>query len=713
MPYNLLSEPIRRYVRDKRWDAFRPIQAAAIKAILSDDRNYILSSRTASGKTEAAFLPILSKVDFKKPGVAVLYVSPLVALINDQFDRVEDLCKYLDIPVTKWHGEANRSLKKHLIEDPKGVVLITPESIEAMFVNAPFNVRKLFQNLQYVVIDEVHAFIGNDRGIQLRSILNRLRRVNADRFIIVGLSATLGDFNEARKLTSEPDYTVVLRDKTPKAVEASFKYFDSDGTGLPLDLMKDLYRNVSDRKCLIFPNNRGRTEEVSVKLGKIAEKLGAHRNYFSHHSSVDKLEREHVERFAKQSMGQNFSISCTSTLELGIDIGAVDLVVQIDATYSIASLVQRIGRSGRRDGDKSHLLLYSTSPWSLLQALASWSLYKDEKIEAFSISEKAYDILLHQLLSIVKSNSGIEIEEVVQQINSNNAFAAIPENEIYEIISHCVDEGILEILRTELIIGLEGEKLVNSYEFYSVFSTDPYMQVLNQGRKVGEIPFSPMIFPGENILLAAKIWKIVDVDERASKIEVVPASDGKSPIFYGNGGIVHSMVRQRMWDIIKSNELIKNIDENGQSAIREIRDEFKHLIINDTLIDRPILISNDYIVLYTFNGTRVNRTISIILESIGVKHELDEDASRIKIYLSITSMISLLPDMVSAIGKMDTSLSDLINRKPDMLKFSKWGQYLPIRFKTELLKEKYLDLKGTLDFLNTKRFVTYDLRCAN
>ncbi|WP_109693855.1 DEAD/DEAH box helicase [Chitinophaga deserti] len=703
MPYNLLSEPIRRYVRDKRWDAFRPIQAAAIKAILSDDRNYILSSRTASGKTEAAFLPILSKVDFKKPGVAVLYVSPLVALINDQFDRVEDLCKYLDIPVTKWHGEANRSLKKHLIEDPKGVVLITPESIEAMFVNAPFNVRKLFQNLQYVVIDEVHAFIGSDRGIQLRSILNRLRRINTDRFNIVGLSATLGDFNEARKLTSEPENTVILRDKSPKIVEATFRHFDSDGAGLPLDLMKDLYRNVSNRKTLIFPNNRGRTEEVSVKLGKIAEKVGGHLNYFSHHSSVDKLEREYVERFAKQSKGQNFSISCTSTLELGIDIGAVDLVVQIDATFSIASLVQRIGRSGRRDGDKSQLILYSTNPWSLLQALASWSLYREEKIESFNISEKAYDILLHQLLSIVKSNSGIEIEELVLQLTSNRAFAAIQENEIYEIISHCVEEDLLEIIRSELIIGLGGEKLVNNYDFYSVFSTEPYLHVMEKGRKVGEIPFSPMIFPGENILLAARIWKIVDVDESVSKIEVVPANDGKSPIFYGSGGVVHCMVRQRMWDIIKSDVPIMNIADDCKRIIQELRDEFEHNHFDETFVDRPVFVSEEGIVFYTFCGTRINRTISVVLENLGFLHELNENSSGFKVFDNKVSISELVILVLNAINNIDSVLSDVIHRNPKILMFSKWGQYLPVKFKIEIVKCNYLDVDGTINFLKARK----------
>src|SRR5688572_16158524 len=171
MSFNLLSEPIRKYVRDKRWEELRPIQTAAISKILSTENNYILISKTASGKTEAAFLPILSKVDFKEQGVQVLYISPLIALINDQFNRVEELCKYLDVRITKWHGESQRSLKDQLLREPNGIVLITPESLESMFINKPYNVKLLFGNLKYTVIDEIHSFVGTDRGTQLMSIL--------------------------------------------------------------------------------------------------------------------------------------------------------------------------------------------------------------------------------------------------------------------------------------------------------------------------------------------------------------------------------------------------------------------------------------------------------------------------------------------------------------------------------------------------------------
>src|SRR5690606_34696633 len=239
MAFELLSEPIRKFIRNKGWEQLRPIQNAAIQRISASDDNYILVSRTASGKTEAAFLPLLSKINFNESGDQILYTSPLIALINDQFYRIEELCKNLEIPVTKWHGEANRTLKNNLLKNPSGIVLITPESLEAMFVNKPYNVKQLFANLKYVVIDEIHSFIGTDRGTQLKSILSRLQRVNARPFSMVGLSATIGDYNAAKKFTGNETNTKVLLDRTAKEINSVFRFFKNKNEELPLELLKD------------------------------------------------------------------------------------------------------------------------------------------------------------------------------------------------------------------------------------------------------------------------------------------------------------------------------------------------------------------------------------------------------------------------------------------------------------------------------------------
>ncbi len=705
MSFDLLSEPIRKFIRDKGWEQLRPIQTAAIAKILASDDNFILASRTASGKTEAAFLPILSKVNFNDSGVQVLYISPLIALINDQFYRIEELCKNLDVTVTKWHGEANKTLKERLIKQPNGIVLITPESLEAMFVNKPYNVKQLFSNLKYVVIDEIHSFIGTDRGIQLKSILSRLQKVNSKSFSIVGLSATIGDYDEAKKFTGDELKTKVLLDRTAKEINALFRYFKNKNEELPLELLKDLYIETKDNKVLIFPNSRGRAEEVAVKLRKISERVKGHPNYFSHHSSVDREVREYVEYFAKNNNRQNFCISCTSTLELGIDIGTVDEVVQIDATHSIASLIQRVGRSGRKEGESSNLYLYATNEWSLLQSIACWLLYKEGFIEPPQKNEKAYDILVHQALSITKGHSGIRLTELINQLQENAAFQQIELSEIDEILKHLIEIDFLEKLQHEVIIGVEGEKVVNSRDFYSVFKTEENFKVVNAGNTIGEIPFSPQIIEDENILLSAKIWKIKFVDHKAKKIEVIPTKDGKKPMFFGGGATIHQRIREKMFEVLYSKTDYDFLDQPSCDETEILRKDFSVFNIKDLQSDRPLLTAEKNLQLFTFTGTRINRTIQLLLNIAGIKNTLDDSSSSFDIEVPKQELISRWSYLLFPLTDIDTHISTLLQTNPALLDFSKWGTYLPDNYKIKLVKDRYFDIEQTAQLLRTMKLI--------
>lgn len=705
MSFDLLSEPIRKFIRDKGWEQLRPIQNAAISKILSSDENFILASRTASGKTEAAFLPILSKVNFNDSGVQVLYISPLIALINDQFYRVEELCKNLDVTVTKWHGEANKTLKDRLIKQPTGIVLITPESLEAMFVNKPFNVKKLFSNLKYVVIDEIHSFIGTDRGTQLKSILSRLQMVNSQSFSIVGLSATIGDYNEAKKFTGNETNTKVLLDRTVKEINSVFRFFKNKNEELPLELLKDLYIETKDNKVLIFPNSRGRAEEVAVKLKKISDRVKGHSNYFSHHSSVDREVREYVEYFAKNNKQHNFCISCTSTLELGIDIGSVDEVVQIDATYSIASLIQRVGRSGRKDGESSNLFLYATTQWSLLQSIACWLLYKESFIEPPEKNEKPYDILAHQALSITKGHSGILLTELIKQLKENSAFNLIEQTEIEGILQYLIEIDFLERLQNEVIIGIEGEKVVNSREFYSVFKTEENFKVVNAGNTIGGIPFSPQIIEDENILLSAKIWKIKFVDHKAKKIEVIPAKDGKKPMFFGGGAVVHQKIREKMFEVLYSQAEYDFLDESSIDEIEMMRKDFAVFNVKVLQSERPLLTAEKHLQLFTFTGTRINKTIQLLLNIAGIKNTLDESSSSFDIEVPKQELISKWNYLSHPLTEIDTHISTLLATNPTLLDFSKWGIYLPKSYQIKLVRNKYFDIEQTKDLLSKLKLI--------
>lgn len=705
MVFSLLSEPIRKYLYDKGWEQLRPIQIAAIERILTTDNNYILSSRTASGKTEAAFLPILSKVNFNEIGVQVLYISPLIALINDQFFRIEELCRYLDISVTKWHGEANRTLKAHLVKKPNGIVLITPESLEAMFVNKTYYVKELFSNLKYIVVDEIHSFIGTDRGVQLKSIISRLQNIQSKPFIIVGLSATLGDFNEAKNFTGNELNTKVLLDRTVRHINAHFRFFEQENEELPIDLLEDLYFETKNDKVLIFPNTRGRAEEVAVKLMKISEKENGHQNYFSHHSSVDREVREYVEYFAKNSIRQNFCISCTSTLELGIDIGTVDEVVQIDSTNSVTSLIQRVGRSGRTEGESSNLFLYATDKWNLLQSLACWLLYTEGFIEPPQKNLNPYDILLHQALSITKSHSGIKLNDLREQLNKNFSFNQIDISEIDEIISHLIEIDFFEKLQQEIIIGVEGEKIVNSHEFYSVFKTEDNFKVINAGNPIGAIPLSPQIKEDENIFLAARIWKIISVDFKSRRIEVIRANDGKKPKFFGSGSEVHSRVREKMLEILNCDTVYEVLNEQCLTEIELMRKDFAIFQIQDIHIDRPLLFTEKNLQLFTFTGTKINRTLNLILNLSEIENCFDDKSSMFNIDLSRKVFLKKWNFLFRQISQVDKFICTLLEKNASLLSFSKWGSYLPIKYQVKLIKEKHFDLPGTEYYLNSCRLI--------
>ncbi|MFP3831356.1 DEAD/DEAH box helicase [Chryseobacterium sp. SIMBA_028] len=700
--FDQLSEPIRKYIRDKKWDSLRPIQEAAIQRIIPTDNNYILISRTASGKTEAAFLPILSKVNFKEAGVKVLYISPLIALINDQFLRVESLCEYLDVTVTKWHGEASKGAKDKLIKAPEGIVLITPESLEAMFANKPYNIHHLFSHLEYIVIDEIHSFLGSDRGTHLQSLLNRLQRVNVKKFSIVGLSATVSDANqyaELKDFLGDQGCTKIIRDTTPKPINVIFKYFSGAGNELPLPLLKDLYARTRDSKVLIFPNERGKVEEVAVKLKQISERVGGHKNYFSHHSSVDREVREYVEFFAKNSTLENFCISCTSTLELGIDIGNVDEVVQIDATHSIASLIQRVGRSGRREGKASNLFLYATGKWSLLQSLACWLLYKEHYIEPISVNKKPYDVLVHQLLSIVKGTSGISLPRLLREIAANKTFSNVKGEEIEDVIIHLTNIEFLEKLGNELIIGIEGEKVVNTKDFYTLFETAVFFKVSGNGMKIGELPLSPQIRKGENIYLSAKIWSIIDIDYKTKKIEVVPAIDGKKPMFLGDAADTAYKIREKMLEIITSREEYDFLDKTGYEIIEILRKDFSVFDINDSTTERALLNSNENITFYSFTSSAVNRTLRFILDRQGIENMLNDHESSFEIENCTASEFVAVLKNIEQSSDINAMLMKLLEDRPGIIDFSKWGKYLPLKYQAELLKEKYFDFESCYTYL--------------
>ncbi|MGH7203311.1 MAG: helicase-related protein, partial [Candidatus Levyibacteriota bacterium] len=479
-----------------------------------------------------------------------------------------------------------------------------------------------------------------------------------------------------------------------------FHYYESDTTEIPQELVENLYQRTQFTKSLIFPNTRGRVEEIAVKLKRIAKQQNGHQNYFAHHSSIERDLREYIESFAKSSEVSNFSISCTSTLELGIDIGTIDEVVQIDSTHSVSSLIQRLGRSGRKT-NQSRLVLYATNEWSLLQSVACYELYRDGYIEPIVPIIYPFDLLFHQILSIVKQTSGVSKESLIQFILKNPAFKDMKEADIDELILYMLKKGYLQNIEEALIVGLDAEQLVNTKEFYSVFKTTPDMKVKNNMNVIGFLPDSPQIRVEENVFLAARIWKIVGVDRHDKLIDVTPAQDGKKPVFIGGAGRIHPRVREKMLEILlDSSKSIKYLDSSASHSIDGLRSEF--LTYGYALDSRPLIQKNNKVIWYTFTGTRINNTLLFLFKKeIGNKVIYSDDSSQFEFEGSIIEINSLLQKTLQLLDQFDVILQKALEEK-DNFTYSKWGDYLDLNFKHSLLRFNYFDVEGTKDFLKNK-----------
>lgn len=356
--FDQLHEGVQRWIWKQRWNSLREIQEQAIAPILRADCDVVISASTAAGKTEAAFLPACSRIAELSPdGIGILYISPLKALINDQYRRLQELGEILDLKVTPWHGDVLRSVKDKQRAKPNGILLITPESLESLLLNQSGWSLQAFESLSHIIIDEFHAFIGTERGCQLQSLMCRLEFLVQRTVPRIALSATLGEMEQVgrclrpnRKLpceiieskASHSDLKVQLRGYLSSAKQ-------KENASVLEEITTDLYKILRGQSHLIFSNSRGRTEEVAANLTDRCSQAGVPNEFFPHHGSLSKEIRESLEKRLQEEKLPTSAV-CTMTLELGIDIGNVDSIAQVTAPHSVASLRQRLGRSGRRGG---------------------------------------------------------------------------------------------------------------------------------------------------------------------------------------------------------------------------------------------------------------------------------------------------------------------------------------------------------------------------
>ena len=350
--FERLAPFIQEYIYKNGWTEIRPIQVAACDLILNTEDNILLASGTASGKTEAAFLPILTDI-YENPSssVDVLYISPLKALINDQFIRIEDMLKETDIQVTKWHGDVPQNTKNKLIKRPSGILQTTPESLEAMLMRNPGNIIKLFSDLRYIVIDEIHYFMNDDRGLQTLCILERIQRLIKKEPRRIGLSATLGDYELAKEWLNSGTKRKTVIPNVPeekRRIRLGIKYYEIEENGQKegaktdiLQYYKDLYEKTLNKKCIIFSNSKSEVENNIAHLKKLAKNRNTKDIYYVHHANISTALRRQAEEQMKAEE-ENAVTGATVTLELGIDLGRLDRIVQTGAPFTVSSFVQRL-----------------------------------------------------------------------------------------------------------------------------------------------------------------------------------------------------------------------------------------------------------------------------------------------------------------------------------------------------------------------------------
>jgi ATP-dependent Lhr-like helicase len=726
----LLEERIQRWVWSKGWTGLRDAQERAIPVLLEAQRDVIISAATASGKTEAAFLPILSRlVRNEEMGVA-LYISPLKALINDQWGRLDQLCEEIQVPVAPWHGDISQTRKRQFRKSPQGVLLITPESLEAMFVLRGHELKRLFGELEYVVIDELHAFIGSERGKQLQSLMRRIEAVIDRRVPRVGLSATLGDMTLAAEFlrSSGPPALIIesasagqelkvqLRGylietvKEPAlAAPALFKE-KPEGEHEPslreeAELKADssvadhLFKVLHGSNNLLFPNSRRNVEHYSDLLRRRCEREGIPNEFWPHHGSLSREIREDAEAALKAGDRPATAI-CTTTLELGIDIGAVKSVAQIGPPPSVAALRQRLGRSGRRPGEAAILRAYvieneltAESPMSdrlregLLQSTASIRLLLQKWYEPPRAGGLHLSTLVQQVLSMIAERGGVTASDLSRILVREGPFSSLTSSDLSALLHELGQRDlIVQESSGALLLGQVGEKLVGSHDFYAAFASSEEWQLVQDGHALGTLPIDSPVFEGMCIIFGGRRWKILNICSEPPVLTVARDPSGRPPIFDSGRAMVHEQIRVEMRKILEEDAEITFLDPIAGNLLREARKFYK----DARLSERSIVVDGDSVLILPWAGDVANNALVLLLRSLGL-----ESGSNDGLIVCCEGWgLNRLGDACSDVVALDDV--DLLAMLEDVenLGQSKWDWALPRSLLARSYASLHLDIPG-------------------
>jgi ATP-dependent Lhr-like helicase len=636
--YDKLARPIQKWVRDQGWSELRDIQARAVHHLCDSTADLIVSASTAGGKTEAAFLPLISQV-LDDPGHAggfdILYIGPLKALITDQAMRLDGICERAELPVVPWHGDVSASVKSRALKTPRGILLITPESLEALFVRRGLEISRLFGATRAVVLDELHTVLDSERGIQMRSLLTRLELAVKRPIRRIGLSATLGDMDLARAyLRPDAPSSVGLIEAEGHGAELRLQVrgYVSGGEDMAApsatDAISDhLFKHLRGSDNLIFAGARKNVEIYADRLRQLCEKDQLPQEFYPHHASLSRDHRDFVEKRLKNAL-QPTSAICTSTLELGIDIGDVTCVAQIGAPFSVASLRQRLGRSGRRAGQPAILRQYAIEAaltadsnfadrlrLGLVRSSAMIELLLENWCEPPKPQALHLSTLVHQILSVVAQNGGAHANRIFRILCQEGPFRKVDKVTFLDVLRAmgAVGTALLEQSNDGLLLlGRAGEKLVEHYSFYAVFKTAEEFRLVSAGRDLGTLPVENMLATGMMVIFSGRRWRVEEIHERDRVIVVCPAKAGVPPQFGGDLGDIHDRVIERMFDVLENEEIPAYLDPMASTLLAEARSNFAQMGFAKTNV---IEIAADKLIVATRCGTVKTTTLALALRS--------------------------------------------------------------------------------------------------
>ena len=718
--FELLAPELQKWIFSKGWTTLRKIQEESIKEVLATNNDIIITANTAGGKTEAAFLPILSKVvsDSSRNGAFALCVSPLKALINDQFERISDMAAYGDVKVTKWHGDVAQSHKKKFEASPQGILIITPESLEAMMMRKTFQVKTYFKSLEFVVIDELHTFIGSERGIQLKSLISRIQKLIGKNVRKIGLSATLGDIGVAKEYLS--NNCAVVSGSLKKTVKLLLKGFlknqiqentnqERESKLFSESLINFIFQNFRGSTNLIFANQRSRVEQLSDLLRRKCVDNSLPNEFYPHHGSLSKALREEVE--TKLKSGKPLNAFCTNTLELGIDVGDIKAVCQIDPPPNASAFMQRLGRSGRRNDEPSimHLIaleekidndsnILTHLRTTTVKSIAYVELLIKKWIEPNEANKLHYSTLVQQVISYIYGNGGATAGEMWKSLCSEGAFNNIEIDDFKAVLRSLAESQIIEQPEPNmLMLGKIGEMVADDKDIYSAFTSPEEYKILSPGGFLGTLPINWPLIENSFLIFGGKRWEIISIDNQKFEIYVKPSPAGKVPKFAGgSSAVVHDKVREEMVRIYESDFQPVYIDKQASEFLVDARHYYKYFDLNNQWIFQD---GND-IYLLVWAGDKIVNTIFLEFMAGGLKPELWDNCICFDSKIAdIETVLAKLREISNCGFKPASELVSMVSN----LRYEKFDKYLP----EELLKKRYvrefIDVDGAATYLKKNK----------